>query len=37
MIQRNVFAKEIDITDIQNKLMSTKGKEEGRNKLGVWD
>ena len=24
-------------TDIQNKLMVTKGERGGRNKLGVWD
>ena len=25
------------LTDIENKLMVTKGERRGRNKLGVWD
>ena len=33
MMQMNLFKK----TEIENKLMPTKGEREGRSKLEVWD
>ena len=36
MIQMNLLTKH-RLTDIENKLMVTKGERRGRNKLGVWD
>ena len=36
MIQINVFQNRSRLTDIENKLMVSKG-EGKRNKLGVWD
>ena len=37
MIQMNLFTEQNRLTDIENKLMVTKGKRQARDKLGVWD
>ena len=38
MIQMNLFTNRNKLTDIENKLMVTKGeRRRGRDKLGVWD
>ena len=39
MTKVNLFTKQNQITDIENRLEITKGKRggEGRGKLGVWD
>ena len=34
MMQMNLFTKRNRLTDIENKLMVTKG---GRDKFGIWD
>ena len=33
----NLFTKQNRLTDIENKLMVTKGKKQARDELGVWD
>ena len=37
MIQTNSLQNRNRLTDIENKLMVTKGEAGGRNKLGIWD
>ena len=32
-----IYKTEIDSQTLKNKFMTTKGKREGRDKLGVWD
>ena len=37
MIQMNLFANRNRLTDIENKLMVTKGEREGKDKFRIWD